>query len=639
MLEEEVIQAECEEDVTFGGFRNATRCGCTSCNDIDATVQVTVLSAEDNTPIPAAQIRRSESMELLGITLTTGQFVFREPLGTRNINISVQAPDFRPVGNIPISLENGLGHQLITVTVLMNPLLGLQVGFGGAPVTVRLGPAAVSASAGAFSVNGTNEVYEDLVMFAGVVMDMDTGLAGLPSTTFEYVGENGTMVQFGSVLVALLSFQDTEGQPLTANGLRMTITLPDNDGTLLDNEVFLVLYDEDTDTWTRRSNFRVLDIPGVQKRQQNLMQSVVLEDENIPLDVFAAIAMTVNASCWIQARTFDMNGLPFTGPFIRVEQTSTISGNQFSYRFGTNTGAQSNVIDGLESNAVCLPLACTDFSIAIVEARRFFMPDTSSSFIPNDFPADTFTAMEDAPIIIGDMFSFQSVILQTGRPLPFYPNLEMCRANGRETLAQSDVRDFFSFNPATNLTVPATGLCYIKLLIRDCFPNNSAIVNSINTENGIVDLPITELVPEFEDFVRFENLESSGDPLERLGRIPCNATSASPRGACIEFNCSSIVQSVVRQNPDSPNTGLCSLTSLAPILSSPLISGSTSNQQLLIDTSVLLMNDYNNPDIGLYHDDATPEVALMRCNAGNGTTSPTINIQAGYAVEFTCFTP
>jgi len=517
----------------------------------------------------------------------------------------------------------------------MNRLLVLQVGFGGAPVTVRLGPAAVSASAGAFRVNGSEQAYEDLVTFEGVVMDMDTGLDGLPSTRFEYVGENGTMVRFGSVLVTLLSFRGNEGQLLTANGLSMTITLPDNDGTLLDNEVFLVVYDEDTDTWTRRSNFRVLDIPGVQKRQQNLMQSVVLEDENIPLDVFAAIAMTVNASCWIQARTFDMNGLPFTGPFIRVEQTSLISGNEFSFRFGTNTGAQSNVIDGLEGNALCLPLACTDFSIAIVEARRFFMPDTSSSFIPNDFPADTFTAMEDAPIIIGDMFSFQSVILQTGRPLPFYPNLEMCRANGRETLAQSDVRDFFSFNPATNLTVPASGLCYIKLLIRDCFPNNSAIVNSINTGTGLVDLASTELVSEDENFVP---LDDSSTP-ERLARIPCNATSASPRGACIEFNCDSIVQSVVRQNPDSPNQGLCSLTSLAPILSSPLISGSTSNQQLLIDTSVLLMNDYNNPDIGLYHDDATPEVALMRCNAGNGTTSPTINILAGYAAEFTCFTP
>ena len=171
MLEEEIVQADCD-NMNFG-FRNATRCGCTSCDDIDATVQVTVLSTEDNTPIPAAQIRRSDSMELLGITLNNGQFVFREPIGTRNITIAVQAPDFL-TRNVPINLENGLGRQVIAVTVLLNPLLVLQVGFGGAAVTVRLGPAAVSASAGAFRTNESGQmlVYEDLVTFQGVVMDM-----------------------------------------------------------------------------------------------------------------------------------------------------------------------------------------------------------------------------------------------------------------------------------------------------------------------------------------------------------------------------------------------------------------------------------------------------------------------------------
>ena len=629
MLEEEIVQAECD-NMNFG-FRNATRCGCTSCDDIDATVQVTVLSTEDNTPIPAAQIRRSDSMELLGITLNNGQFVFREPIGTRDINIAVQAPDFL-TRNVPINLENGLGRQVIAVTVLLNPLLVLQVGFGGAAVTVRLGPAAVSASAGAFRTNESGQmlVYEDLVTFQGVVMDMQSGLAGLPSTRFEYAGENGTMVQFGSVLVTFLSFQDINGDPLTAEGLRMAITLPDDDGTLLDNEIFLVVYDEATDTWTRTSDFQVVDIPGVQKRQ---VSTTVLEDENIPVDVFAAIAMLVSAECWIQARTFDLAGTTLPA-FVRLEQMSTVAGNEFSYRFGTNTGGAQTTVDGLAQNAVCLPLACNGFTIAFVEARMSFMPTTSASLIPVDFPPDTFLATDNAPIIIGDMFSIEDVIDRSADPLPFYRDLASCRTNGAEGPSQIDVRDFFSFNEAnTSVDVPATGLCYIKLLIRDCFLNNSVTLNSINSNSGIVDFTNTVLVNEVEP------IQDNSSTPEPLPTIPCTESNASPRGVCLEFNCSNIVQVIVRQNTDSPTPGLCDLTSLAPVLSSPLISGSTSNQQLLIETQILLMTDYNNPDIGLYHDPTTPQMALERCNAGNGSTSSMIDILAGYAAQFNCFMP
>ena len=634
MLEEEIVQAECD-NMNFG-FRNATRCGCTSCDDIDATVQVTVLSTEDNTPIPAAQIRRSDSMELLGITLNNGQFVFREPIGTRNITIAVQAPDFL-TRNLPINLENGLGRQVIAVTVLLNSLLVLQVGFGGAAVTVRLGPAAVSASAGAFRTNESGQmlVYEDLVTFQGVVMDMQTGLAGLPSTRFEYADENGTMVQFGSVLVTFLSFQDVNGDPLTAEGLRMAITLPDDDGTLLDNEIFLVVYDEATDTWTRTSDFQVVDIPGVQKRQ---VSTTVLEDENIPVDVFAAIAMLVNAECWIQARTFDLAGTTLPA-FVRLEQMSTVAGNEFSYRFGTNTGGDQTTVDGLAQNAVCLPLACNGFTIAFVEARMSFMPTTSASLIPVDFPPDTFLATDNAPIIIGDMFSIEDVIARTGAPLPFYRDLPLCRTNGAEGPSQIDVRDFFSFNEAnTSVAVPATGLCYIKLLIRDCFLNNSVTLNSINSNTGIVDFTNTVVVDEVEPILA----DGTGGAIDAdpPPRIPCTGSNASPRGVCLEFNCSNIVQVIVRQNTASPSTpGLCDLTSLAPVLSSPLISGSTSNQQLLIETQMLLMTDYNNLDIGLYHDPTTPQMALERCNAGNGSTSSMIDILAGYAAQFSCFMP
>lgn len=185
------------------------------------------------------------------------------------------------------------------------------------------------------------------------------------------------------------------------------------------------------------------------------------------------------------------------------------------------------------------------------------------------------------------------------------------------------------------MTVPAAGLCFIKLLIRDCFLNNSVVVNSINPVTGLVTISEVRLVPEFDEFLIFDSSSN-----ERMARIPCNAANAIPRGACIQFNCSNIIQAVVRQNPDSPTStqGLCDLSSLATVLSSsPFISGSTTNQQLLIDTSVFFTNDYNDPNIGLYHDSTTPQIALERCFAGNGNRAPMINILAGYAAQFTCF--
>ena len=625
MIEEEEIQADCSGRMTFS-IQNATRCGCTSCDDIEVTVQITVESIRDNVPIPAAQILRmdvgSNGSQLLGITLNNGQFVFQEPLGTRSMTIQIQAPNFL-ARTQTVLLQPG--RRMISITVRLNPLLTLQLGLGGA-VTLRLGQAAVSVPAGAFHpMNDPNQTYEDLVTFRGVIMNTqdDNGLAGLPATTFEYSNANGIMERFSTFLVTLLNFEDVNGEPLMVDNLTLTVSIPDNDGTLSNNDFFLVVYDETTDTWTRTSNFSTVNIPGVQKRQSNIR---VVEDQSVPISVFAAVAAAVDADCWIQARTFGASGAPLSGTFIRLEQTSNIAGNEFMYRFGTDTGTAS----GLVQNAICLPLECNTFTTAFVEAREGFAT-TTPSLIPVDFPADTFTAMEDAPIIIGDMFLIQSVITRSS-PLPFYTSQTACVTNGGQIENQADQREYFSFNPMQPGNTPADGLCYIRILIRDCFPNNTVTVSSINAVTSAVDFTQTVLVSELDDFPM---TDSSGGPVLPV-RSPCNSSNATPRGACISFNCSSIVQVFVRQNTDSPTQGLCDLTSQSTVLRSPLISGSSTNQQLLIDTGILFTNNYNDADIGLYHDDTNPQMALNRCLAGNDTIIAS-NVEVGYAAEFTCF--
>ena len=440
-INDEEIHAECNGDMTFS-VQNATHCGCTSCDDVEATVQVTVLSARNNTPIPAAQILRVDNMktQLLGITLNNGEFVFREPVRTRSMTINIRASNFLAQTR-KISLQPG--HRMLTITIFLNPLVVSQIGMGGSVVTVHLGRATISAPARSFhTMNAPRQVYEDLITFRGVVMDSQNNdnLAGLPATSFEYFTGNG-MKQFATSVVTFITFEDVNGAPLMVNGLSMNISLP-NVGTLPANDIFLVIYNETTDTWSRKSDFQVINIPGVQKRQTVR----VVEGENIPVGVFAAIAMDVNANCWIQARTFDVSDNPFSGTFVRLEQTSTINGNAFMYRFGTITGSTQTALSGLVSNALCLPLACNSFTIAIVEAREGFVT-TNTSLIPEDFPADTFTAMEDAPIVNGSMFTVESVILQnnSNRFLPFYNSESECVANGRENTAQADVREYFRF--------------------------------------------------------------------------------------------------------------------------------------------------------------------------------------------------
>lgn len=47
------------------------------------------------------------------------------------------------------------------------------------------------------------------------------------------------MERFGSVLVTFITFQDTNGAPLVIEGLHVSVTLPDDETTLLDNEIFI----------------------------------------------------------------------------------------------------------------------------------------------------------------------------------------------------------------------------------------------------------------------------------------------------------------------------------------------------------------------------------------------------------------
>ena len=57
----------------------------------------------------------------------------------------------------------------------------------------------------------------------------------------------------------------------------------------------------------------------------------------------------------------------------------------------------------------------------------------------------------------------------------------------READAQANAPDYFAVispNNTVYVYIPAEALCYVKLLISDCFPNNLVIMNSIDSVTG-----------------------------------------------------------------------------------------------------------------------------------------------------------
>jgi len=57
--------------------------------------------------------------------------------------------------------------------------------------------------------------------------------------------------------------------------------------------------------------------------------------------------------------------------------------------------------------------------------------------------------------------------------------------SGREADAQANAPDYFAvISPNNTVYIHAEALCYSKLLISDCFPNNLVIVNSIDSVTG-----------------------------------------------------------------------------------------------------------------------------------------------------------
>ena len=644
---------QCMDGLQTPRVSSALYCGCAVCDDIPVRVTLNVQHRDSQEPVAAAQVYRKNGndLQLLGLTTNFGRFIHSDLVRSRQITLHVVAPNFIPITLEPLTLHSDRPQTTITINLI--PLMNLEVGLGGSPITIRLGTmAAVSAPPSAFKMMENNETYNDLVTFRGTVMTSsdDNEFIGVPGNSFMGMNEEtNEMQQYGVLLVAYLQFQGVYGETLTSDLLRLGVSVQNIDGNL--PPISLLYYDNDKGYWVNLGPLNPIE-PFRKKRQSDPPPSpVFLEMDGVPIDVFMALAANEEADCWLQARTFAQNGDAFpsatgqgNGPLVSLIQRSDISGNRFLFQFGTDTGNIFNA--NLAPNAICLPLRCSNFTIATLEARDD-APIGSPNLLPETFPDDMFNMSSSAPLEIGTIFTWDELFFPSDptTPNPFYRTFATCQTNARES--SPDRGDFFSFQIQPVIDVPLpTETCFIKIQIRDCFDNNEVVVTSINPNTANVDNQTTFIVERPPDIIAPTMMDSSGDFTTAMPTTPptttCDENTATLRAACLPFVCGHFIQIFVRSNPDSGRTSFCQVTGRSIIVNTEIVSDITNNDQLIITSSSLKTTDYNDPNLGFYFDEGSGAMAAMmaeaRCNAGTGEEmSEELNLETGVAATFSCF--
>lgn len=644
---------ECAGDISPPSVPNVTFCGCTVCDDITVTVSMKVLNRDTLEEVRAAQVYRvddGDELRPIGITDNSGRLIFIETAATRSVTLTILAADFIQYRSLPILLDPS--RRMVSLEVKLIPIMSIQAGLGGSAITLRLGPTAViSAPAGAFRMSDGG-AYEDMLTFRGMVMSSsdENEFTGLPSSNFmAYDSETGNITPFGAILATFVEFFGVDGEKVLSEDLRLAVSISGTGETVPD--LFLAVYNESTGQWTKHSLFEPL--PQFRKKRQQTLPLVV-EAPDIPQGVFTVVALSEGAECWVQGRVFNADNSSLTGPYISVEERVNISGNPALFRFGTNTGSLVNAATYFE-NALCLPLHCSDILSATITSR-VNLDLTSDRLLPVEFPEETFDITEPAPILIGTTFFFDELVnASQTEPKPFYDNFQSCQANALETNDNADRSDYFRFVQVDIDEPVLSDTCFVKVQISDCFEGNVVTVTSINPDNGgiadtrsfFVTDPVEEVTTDFITTVETTTMSGDGPTditttefMDTTTEFVCDANTATQRIECLPFLCGHVIQLIVRPAESRGVSGLCTATNqavLLPFISDPPVQ----DAPFVIRTESLITNDYNQPELGLYHDEGNSPAASLAaremCNFGGmGRADNSSITDNGIAVYFSC---
>lgn len=269
---------KCPREDMAPRLSNVTRCHCNTCDDLEVTIAITVVTVSSRTPIPAARVFSMEpnrDLTLLGISNNFGTFRYRFLVGVGSMVLQVQA-----MGYISQTLpaETLLpSSPLVVREVVLMPGMDMEVGLGGAPLVVRLGTMlSVSAPARSFrTVEG--DVYEDVIRFIGnvVTVSNDADRDTIPQVPFVFTDpETQEERYFGMVVGWTLMFVGRSGEPLSnREGMLISVSiLPSDEGSL-----DLLTFDSFLGVWNKTSEMRPAE--PLRKKRQNI-NPVIFEGQS-----------------------------------------------------------------------------------------------------------------------------------------------------------------------------------------------------------------------------------------------------------------------------------------------------------------------------------------------------------------------
>lgn len=269
---EEVVQGiQCSLDIA--PISNVTRCGCAACDDIEVTIDLSVVAVRSGDPVRAAPVflmggASSGDLAPIGITDNFGRFRYRESISERVVVLVV-----RPFGYIspgPITFNLLPSAPRVVRQIVLMPTMEVKVGLGDSPLILHLGMISVSAPPRAFTdTNG--DIYEDQITFRGNVVDIqdEDARAIIPTEAFVYTdpitGEDTIFTMFVGVIV---EFVDTSGLPLTGSDDVIISVSVSSDETLSNaGDLFIVTFDPLLRRWNRTVNLS--PVQGFRRKRQN----------------------------------------------------------------------------------------------------------------------------------------------------------------------------------------------------------------------------------------------------------------------------------------------------------------------------------------------------------------------------------
>jgi len=553
-------------------------CSCQSCEDIVIDIELTVTSASDLLPIMGALIT-IEDRELM-MTNTIGMVTNSAPISQDNITFTITSfnhvpsmltVDLIPPGPIRISVT------LNTVTVMNNSVNGVIDVGGIASSTFSLGNV----------MDGDGQDFTgDIISSTFYVAQENLGSFDAEFPPAVVTSDGSTQTLYAVRIIAFTGLMDISANLLTSTAV-VNLSLTEDNSQPDDNSLVLLAINatDPSDQWTIESSVNVVGSTGEVHTIANLSNTNLLWAIASPL--------TLNMICNVQVRTFS-RGNPLSGAEVVITQFITQFGRSFFFRQSRKTEDTSGPV----SHSACVPILCGTVDSGNIEAID------QTNLEANQTQPDGLTPL-------GTIITFTNST-ENNPPSPFFNNENDCRAAVSGPYARFDLP--IPNPPPDNPIKPAviTGYWYFRVQVYECLESNVVTTISADSDNNLLAV-CSRTISETEDY---STPQDKYPYYEESGHFPIFCTSNSmqvtTRVACVPaFNTTNVtLQAELHMDSVMAMRGneFCILNNT--------VSNFTNNQMSDRITVDLTTIPGNRPDLGIYFDENSDNVARSLCREG-----------------------